>query len=318
VRNLLREPAAGYSWAVVLIAGGALTLALPSAHWPGTPQVVALCLASIAANALMVPMPAGGYQTFGPAVAAAGLALFGAPATALAMAVGVILGTGVPYRRSLQLTLFNAGQSALAVLAATVIAHLLFPRPGDWTQPIFLGRIDTPFALAMLAAIVAFVFVSSTLASWRITVDRRASFVSVLGANVPLEVVNTFVLFVLGVIVGLVVAGYLPVAALLLTIPVALISVTLLAFASHRQVADELEVLYATSAETSRNRSVEEIVQTVAAGVDRLVPSDVALMWLRLPGDAEERVASYRGPGGAEVARQLIGCHGERASGAVQ
>ena len=316
MRNLLREPAAGYSWAVVLIAGGALALALPSAHWPGTPQVVALCLASIAANALMVPMPAGGYQTFGPAVAAAGLALFGAPATALAMAIGVILGAGVPYRRSLQLTLFNAGQSALAVLAARAIAHLLFPKPADWTQPIFLGRIDTPFALAMLAAIVAFVFVSSTLVSWRITVDRRASFVSVLGANVPLEVVNTFVLFVLGVIVGLVVAGYLPLAALLLTIPVALISITLLAFASHRQVADELEVLYATSAEMSRNRSVNEIVQTVAAGVDRLVPADVALLWLRLPGEAEEHLASYRGPGGAEIARQLR--PSGLASGALQ
>lgn len=305
MRHLLREPAAGYSWAVVLIAGGMLVLILPWTHWPGTPQVVALCLASIAANALMVPMPAGGFQTFGPAVAAAGLALLGAPATALAMAVGVILGAGVPYRRSLQVTLFSAAQSALAVLAARAIAHLLFPRPASWAEPIFVGRIDTAFALAMLAAIVAFVFVSSTLVSWRITVDRRASFVSVLGANVPLDVVNTFVLFVLGVIVGLVVAGYLPVSALLLTVPVALISITLLAFASHRQVADELEVLYATSAEMSRSRSVDEIVHTVAAGVDRLVPADAFLLWLRLPGDAEARVAGYRGPGGADAGRQF-------------
>lgn len=301
----MREEGAAYSWAVFLAGAGGLLAILPAAGWPPTSMVVALSMTAVAATAPMVPMPAGGYQTLGSAVAAIGLVLLGAPATALAMGVGFILGNGMLHRRPLVVTLSNAGQAMLATLAARALAHAVTPIQAHWAQPILRSGLDAPFALAMVSAAFGYVFVSSTLVSWSIALRRRTSFVDVLGGNIAVGMINTFVLFSLGTIVALVISGGLPPSALLITIPVAMVSVTLLVYASRRQEAQELEVLYASAGEIGRNLSVDDVVQTVAAGAERLVAPDISLIYLRPPGDAAPRVVHYRGPGGMELARQF-------------
>ncbi|MGQ0550206.1 MAG: GAF domain-containing protein, partial [Armatimonadota bacterium] len=174
-----------------------------------------------------------------------------------------------------------------------------------WAQPILRDALDTRFVLAMASAAFGYMFVSSMLVSWGLALRRRTSFVDVLGGNIAVQMVHTFVLFVLGTIAALVLTGRLPFAALVIMIPAAMISVTLLVYANRRREAEELEVMYATTAEMARNLAVDEIVHTVANGVERLVPSDIAVIYLRPPGEDKPRVAHYRGPGGMELARQF-------------
>ncbi len=295
----------GFALAIILLGAGMLAATLTVPDRSSSAPIVFLTLAAVAANALSIPTTAGGFQTFGPAVAAAGLTFVGAPVTALAMAIGALIGQGLLRRRRLIGTCYYASQWVLATLAAGAVAHLMNPRHAIWTQAIFMGEIDAGFTVAMAGAAAAFVSVSATLGSWRITHDRRTSFVGVLGATIAFEAVNTVVLFALGTIAGLVGTGALPRSALFTTLPVVLVGVALLVYANHRQVAAELEVLYATIAELSRTVSVGEIVQTVAAGLDRLVAPDISTISLRRPGEAETTIAHYRGPGGTEFARQF-------------
>ncbi len=301
----LREDGALYSWAVFLCGLAGLAAILPVSAWPPPPVVVTLSVVAVAATALMVPMPAGGYLTLGSSVAAVGLVLFGAPATALAMGIGFFFGNGVLHRRPLIVIISNTGQVMLSTLVARGLAYAVMPAGTPWGQPILRGGLDVRFAFAVASAAFGYMFVSSMLVSWGLALRRRGSFVDVLGGNIALQMVHTFVLFVLGTIAALVLTGGLPLAALLITLPVAMISVTLLVSANRRCEAEELEVMYATAAEMARNLAVDEIVHTVAAGVERLVPSDIAVIYLRPPGESKPRVAHYRGPGGMDFASQF-------------
>ncbi|MGH2406415.1 MAG: GAF domain-containing protein, partial [bacterium] len=300
-----REDGAVYSWAVFLVGLASLAAISPTSSWPTTPMIVTLSVSAVALTALMVPMPAGGYLTLGSSVAAVGLVLVGAPATALAMGIGFFLGNGILHRRPLIVILSNTGQAMLATLVARGLAFAVIPIGSPWAQPILRGAVDTRFALAMASAAFGYMFVSSMLVSCALALRRRVSFVDVLGGNLALQMVHTFVLFVLGTIAALVLSGKVPVAALFITVPVAMISVTLLVYANRRREAEELEVMYATATDMARNLAIDEIVHTVAAGVERLVPSDIAVIYLRLPGEDKPRVAHYRGPGGMELAKQF-------------
>jgi len=303
--DALREDGAGFSWVVFLAGIAGFIAVMPAAYWPDYPMVIALTILAIAATAVRAPMPAGGYETLGTAVAAAGLVLLGAPATVLAVGVGFFLGNGIIHRRPLVVTVANAGQAMLATLAARVLAFAVTPTKALWAQPILRGNFDVPFALSIASAAFGYAFVASMLASWRLAVRHRASFVDVLGSNIALQMVNTFVLFALGTIAALVLTGSLPPSALLITLPVAMISVMLLLYANRRREAEELETMYATAAEMARNLSVDEITQMIAASAERLVPCDILIIYLRLPGQSKPRVAYYRGPDGVERADQV-------------
>ncbi|MGH2376700.1 MAG: GAF domain-containing protein [bacterium] len=295
-----REDGALYSWAVFLAGVAGLVAISPASSWPPTPMVVTLSMVAVAATALMVPMPAGGYLTLGSSVAAAGLVLLGGPATALAMGIGFFFGNGMLHRRPFIVILSNTGQAVLSTLVARGLAYAVIPAGSPWAQPILRGAPEMRFALAMASAAFGYMFVSSMLVSLGLALRRRTSFVDVLGGNIALQMVHTFVLFVLGTVAALVITGGFPFAVLLITIPVAMISVTLLVYANRRREAEELEVMYATAGEMVRNLAVDEIINTVAAGVERLVPSDISIIYLRPPDQPRPRVAHYRGPGGIE------------------
>lgn len=301
----LKGNLAAYTGAVVLAGAAALAASLSLADWPSVRVVVALCAAGTVANALMVPMPGGGYQTLGPAVAVPAIALFGAPVAALAMAVGALVGNAVVRRRPLRVASFNAGQRALATLAAGVLAHLLDAGPASWARPLFAGRVDTAFALDMLAAASAFVLVTAVLVNWRVSMDRRVAFMEVMGTNLAPDAINTLSLSLVGVVVALVLTGNLPPGALLVAIPALLVSTVLMVYAQHRRAAAELETLQAVAAELGRGLGTEEIARSVAAAASRHISADILGVWLRPPGEPAPQPVYFRGPGGMEVARQL-------------
>lgn len=301
----LRGNAAAYTWAVALTGAAALAASLFLADWPPVRLVVALCVAGALANALMIPMPGGGYQTLGPAVAVPALALFGAPVAALAMSVGALVGHSVVRRRPLWVASFNAGQRALATLAAGAFGHLLGGTPASWARPLFAGRVDTAFAVDMLAAASVLMLATALLVSWRVSMDRRVSFVEVLGANLAPDAVNTLALSLAGVVVGLVLTANLPPNALLVATSALLASAVMMVYAQHRPAAAELETLRAAAAELGRAPGIEEVAQSIAAAASSHITADMLGVWLRPPGEPEPQPVYFRGPGGMEVARKL-------------
>jgi len=275
---------AAYPWVVIAAAAAAIVAELSGSIWPPAPEFVLLCIAGTVASALRAPMPAGGYQTLRPAVAAAGIGLFGAVPAASAMAVGAVLGDGFLRQRPLRVMLFNAAQAILATLAAGSVATLVQPGFAGWAGPLPPARDSVSHALAILAAGAAFTAVSSVLVSWYIAMRRRRAFAGVLGANVGPEAINTFLLFGFGSITGLVINGSLPLLALLVAVPVAMASAVLIVSTGGRQASTELEALHAAALEIGRSETQEEITRVVAAAMDRLVVSDTAMIWMRRSG----------------------------------
>jgi len=262
-----------------------MAAAISTAAWPPAQGFALLCMAGVVASALRVPMPAGGYQTLRPAVAAAGLGLFGAAPAAVAMAGGAVLGDGLLRRRPLRVTLFNAAQATLATLAAGSVAAQVQPGFAGWASRLPRVHESMDLALAILAAAAAFTAVSAVLVNWYIALRRRRAFAGVLGANVGVETINTILLFGFGSIAGMVINGSLPLLALLVAAPVAMFSVVLVVFTGGRQASAELEVLHAAALEIGRSENTDEVAQATASAMERLVVSDTALVWLRLPGE---------------------------------
>ncbi|MDR7418927.1 MAG: GAF domain-containing protein [Armatimonadota bacterium] len=294
-----------YTWAVVLAGAVALAVSLLSASWPGAPRIVLLCFAAVLANALFLPEPSDSDQTLAAAVASAGLTLFGGPATAAAMGVGVLVGQVLIRRRALGSGLFNAGQSVLATLAAGATGFLVHLDMPSWSHAVFVRSVDSGYIAGVMASVFGFVVVTGALTSWRLTLDRQASFVGVFSGSLAFSVANTVVLFALGTISALVILRAVPAEALLLLLPVVTAGVAVLIYAGSRQAATELEVVRGAAADLARCVSAEEIAQVLAASIDRVLSADVQIVFLRAPGQAEMRVAHYRGPGGMGLARQL-------------
>lgn len=294
-----------YSWVVVAAAAAAMAALLSTAALPVTRGLALLCVAGAAASALRVPMPAGGYQNLLPAVAAAGLGLFSAPAAAVAVASGVILGDGLLRLRPLGIVLFNAAQMILATLAAGSVAVLVQPDFSGWIGPLPTARDSVEHSLAILAAAATFALVSSVLVSWYISLRRRRAFAGVLGANIGIEIINSFLLFGFGSITGLVINGSLPLLALLIAVPVAMVSIVLVVSAGGRQASVALEALHGAALEVGRAETPEEIASVLAEAMGRLVVSDAAMIWLRRLGESGAGLVYSSGPSDGEAAGQI-------------
>lgn len=294
------------TWVVGVGALGGLAATLPGATWPTALVFAVLFVAAIATSAIVVPMPGGGYQAMTPAVTAAALVLFGAPAAVVATGAGVVIGNGLLHRRPAHITVFNAAQVILATVAGRYLAYIVIPSPATWTLPLLLVRPEVPFTLAVVAAAVAFVLTSTALVSLRVAIDRRTAFLDVLMANLLLELVNSSVLFAFGTVVALVVTRTLPPSALFLSIPAGMVTVILLMYASRRQTVDELEVLYTTATEMNRSLSIDEIVQTVANSIERFVAFDVLLIYLRQSAKGDFRLVHYHGPSTTARAEEFV------------
>lgn len=299
-----------YTWAVVLIGAGALGGLLTATRWGAVSWgeaswIVALFAAAATAHAILLPAPADGTHTLGPMVVAAALTAFGLPLAALAAAFGSVVGLVVVRRRPLVAGLFAAGQSVLATLSAAGAAFLIYFEMPSWTQEMYVGTLGGGFVGGVAGAALAFVVAATVLMSGRRALERRTPFGAVLAGMLAVGIANTLVLFALGTIAALVAMGALPSSALLLLLPLVILGAAVLIFAVNRQMALELDVLSSTAAELSRGLSTDEIAQILTAAIDRMLPVDLLLIYLRAPGQEEPRVAHYRGPGGMELARQI-------------
>ncbi|MGQ0568335.1 MAG: GAF domain-containing protein [Armatimonadota bacterium] len=308
--------------AVMVAGAGVLVASLVGSEWPAPSYLIALFLAAIVASALFIPDSLGDVQTFGPAVAAAGLSLVGASVTAVAMAVGTVLGHAALRRRPLVQALFYAGAWVLATRAAGGAAYLVFVDHPSWARPIFRGQVDEGFVVAALAAAATFVAVSVLLVGGGLSFHRRTPFAGGLGWAVVSHALVTTVLFGVGTIVGLVAARALPISSLFWLIPSLGAAVAALVHANHLQSAAELEVLHTTAGDLGRSLSLDDVVQTLASGVDRTLAADIFSIYMRAPGEPEPRVVHYRGPGGMALARQLepdaLSAHAIRAGKAIR
>ncbi len=298
---------AAYPWLVAAAAAVALAAALAGAGLPPARGIVLLCAAGVLASLVRVPMPAGGHQSLRAAVAAAGLDLFGAPVAAVAMIAGTVLGDGLPRRRALPVVLFNAGQLALATLAAGGAAELVHPGALTWSGGEAVGRQAAEYALGFLAAAVVFAAVSFALVSGYLSAARRRTLLEVMSANAGSEIVVTLLLFVVGATTGLVIRGVLPIPALSVAAPAAIAVVALLASAARRQASGDLLALHEAVLDVNRTRSAGEIVHALAAAMDRLAPSEFSAVWLRMPGEAAPGPVLHKGlaAGGSAVCDEL-------------
>jgi diguanylate cyclase (GGDEF)-like protein len=294
-----------YTWAVVLIGAGALGVLSLATRWGDASWIITLFAAAATAHAIFLPAPFDGDHTLGPAVVAAALTVFGLPLAALAAAFGSLVGLVVVRRRPIVTGLFAAGQSVLATLLAAGAAFLIHFEMPSWIHAMYAGELSGGFTGGVAAAALAFVMASTVLMSGRMALERRTSLGAVQTGALAVGIANTLVLFALGTIVALVAMGALPSFALLLLLPVAILGAAVLIYAVNRQLVAELDVLASTAAELSRGLSTDEIAQCVAAAIDRTLPVDLLLIYLRAPGQQEPRAAHYRGPGGIELARQL-------------
>lgn len=294
-----------YTWAVILIGSGALAASLLAFPRIGALQVAVLCLAGAAAHAFFLPVPAGGDQTLAPIAAGAGLTLFGAPAAALAMAVGGVAGQMIIRRRRPIAGLFGAAQWVLATLAAGAAAYAVNLDIEAWTHPVLVGGVNPRYLGGVATAAAAAAVISVALTGWRITLARPTPFAARPAWPLVIAGVNAAALFGLGTLGALVLARHVPPEALALAVVPALAVAAALAYGSSRHTAAELEVAHSATADLSRSVDVEEIGRMLAAGIDQVLPADVVLIHARPPGDDEDCVVYYRGPGGFELARQL-------------
>ena len=307
-RRLWERPvlnSTAYTWAVILIGAGALGALFLATRWGEASSIATLFAAAATAHAIFLPAPADGDHTLGPAVVAAALTVFGLPLAALAAASGSVVGLIVVRRRPLVTGLFAAGQSVLATLAAAGAAFLIHFEMPSWIHEMYVGTLGGGFVGGVTAAALAFVVAATVLMSGRMALERRTPFGAVLAGTLAVGIATTLVLFALGTIAALVAMGALPSSALLLMLPVAILGAGVLIYAVNRQLVVELDALASTAAELSRGLSTDEIAQIVAAAIDRTLPVDLLLIYLRAPGQQEPRVAHYRGPGGVELARQI-------------
>jgi diguanylate cyclase (GGDEF)-like protein len=307
--------------AVILAGSGALAAVLTAADWARSSLILILCGASVVAHAIFLPGPLDGEQTLGPAVAGAGLTLLGAPAAALALAGGCLLGQGLLRRRPPTRTLFAAAQSVLATLAASGVAYLVYFDLPSLASPLFLGRLAADYLLGTLLAGVAFVAVWAALGSLRIGAVRPAAPVGGVAGAMAAGIVCATALFAVGAVGALVVVRAAPPATLALAVPAVLVGALALLLVAQRQASADAEVLQAALAGLGQSPSLRDAAHTAAEMLGRLVPTEIVVIFLGGPGQAASPLF-YRGPGGPEFGRSLepdgIAAHAMRTGQAVR
>jgi diguanylate cyclase (GGDEF)-like protein len=278
-----------YAWAVALAGWVALLPLLRLTPLPPPDLLAAFALLAVATEWLMVPLPRGGYQSAGLAVSAAALLILGAVPTALAMAVGVIVGNGLLHRRPLAATAFNGGQSILAVLAAGAVFAAVDRRVGWPPGPLYTGRADLVFFAAFFAAAAVHVLVSSALVSGMVSRVRRAPFVSVFGVNLAWEAVNNLAFATLGLVLALIYVHALPVSAVVLTVPLLLMGYILMLHTAREHARRELEVVERVG-RASVSLDLEHLYRSMYEAVAAVMPTDVFCVALY---DATQALLAY-------------------------
>ncbi len=298
------ERAAVYRWAVVCVVAGVLAALVPSSRLPhpaGPAEAIAVALAVALARLWLPPR---GHLYLVAAVAPVTIELFGYPVAALSLATGSALGGTLPYRRAVAHALFDAGRAALAVLAAGEAARL-FEGGAGWLTPSSRGLPDPSAALSVLAGAGSFAAVAALISGGQSALEPRGQSAS-LGPGALHDAACLLLMFLFGSAGSMLLQGRMtPSLGLLATgLPAAGIAALWLN-AGRQEASRMIALLRETSTDIHRACSAEEVVTAVAGGLDRLLAAEIALVWIRRPGEEALHVAHYRGPGGARVAEGL-------------
>ncbi|MGH2398425.1 MAG: GAF domain-containing protein [bacterium] len=234
-----------YAWGVAIAGWGTLLALLVGTLPPPPSLVIIFTLLAVVTEWLMVPLPRGGFQSAGLAVASAALLIIGPVYMALVMAIGVVVGNGLLHRRPYLNTVFNSGEYIVASLLAGAV-FIAIDRSAALTRlgaPLYTGRVDVTFWAAFLAAVLVYIVISSFLVS--IMVARRGAthFLTVFRANIAWEIVNNLAFATLGLILALIFLGSLPAGAVILTVPLLLVGYILMLNTTREQAHRELEII---------------------------------------------------------------------------
>jgi len=262
-----------YAWGVAVAGWGAL-LALLAGAAPPPPSLLAIfILLAVVTEGLMVPLPRGGFQSAGLAVAAAALLILGAVYTALVMAIGVVVGNGLLHRRPYLNTIFNSGQYILSSLAAGAAFVWINRSPARLGTPAFGGRLDVTFWAAFLAAVLVYIVASSLFVSGMVARRGAASFLSVFRANIAWELVNNLAFATLGLVLALIFLGALPAGAVILTVPLLLVGYILMLNTTREQAHRELEIIERIG-RAAMTLDLEQAFGALYDEVRRVIPVD--------------------------------------------
>lgn len=263
-----------YAWGVAIAGWGLLLPLLGVTPSPHSALLTIFVLLAIATEWLMVPLPRGGFQSAGLAVATAGLVILGPVHTALAMSVGVVIGNGVLHRRPYLNTVFNSGQYILAALAGGAVFAAVHPAI-SWRSPtLYLGPADLTFLVAILGGVSAYIVTSSVLVSHMVAWLRGASFLAVFRTNIAWQTVNDLTFATLGLIFALIYLDALPAGAVILTVPLLLLGYILMLTTTREQAHHDLEVIERIG-RASITLDLEHLYQTMYEQLSRVMPTDI-------------------------------------------
>lgn len=263
-----------YAWGVAIAGWGLLLPLLGATPLPHPSLLTVFLLLAIATEWLMVPLPRGGFQSAGLAVATAGLVILGPVYTALAMSVGVVIGNGLLHRRPYLNTVFNSGQYVLAALAGGAVFVGVHPTI-SWQSPaVYSGPADLTFLMAILAGVTAYITTSSVLVSHMVAWLRGASFLAVFRTNIAWQTINDLTFATLGLIFALIYLNALPAGAVILTVPLLLLGYILMLTTTREQGHHDLEVIERIG-RTSITLDLEHLYQTLYEQLSRVMPTDI-------------------------------------------
>jgi len=202
-----------------------------------------LVLLGIISEALMVPLPRGGYVSAGSLAAAVALVTVGPAYAGFIMCVGVVVGNGLIHRRPQFTTIFNSGVYILSPIAAGLVFWLLHPEKRSFVAPLFMGRADMLFLLSFLGAMATYGGVSSFLVSIRVAWRRNLPILLVLRTNIGWELIVSLVFASFGLIVVLIDHGALPSIVIVLCAPLLLAAYMVMLHSVREHAHRELEIV---------------------------------------------------------------------------
>ena len=304
-------------WGPPITGGAALAAAAHAVPLPSFLLLAVLTGLAVIAESISLPLPSGGYQSFGPAVTLPALAILGPIWAAVVAAVGVAVGDGLLHRRRVAVIGVHGGQRMLAIVLAGVTWNILLQARPSFGPP----RLDLQGGLvlpAVLGSLLVYALAISVQEAAFLAVFRQEPFWSVLAAGSMWRVPTAAVLGASGLTVALLFTAAPPQAVGKtehLLIPLLIGGLVALLYTSRRQQARECAAVSGAVVDLLGTPDLRELLDRLADKVDRLANPDMLWITLRGPDGAYEvalaRAAGIRTnparPVPAELEREAVG-----------
>jgi diguanylate cyclase (GGDEF)-like protein len=286
------------TWGPAIAGALALAAVGRGPAFPASTTLLLVVALSATAEHIHIPLPSGGYQTFGATISLPAIALFGPVPAAWAAAVGVMVGDGILRRRRISTMMFNVGQRILAILLAGLVWNMLLRG-----SPTF-GRVDLVGTdQSILAAVLALLGVYATATTVQVaaflSAFRQERFWKVLAASAMWRLPTGIILGAFGLSASVLVSGIQVQSGNELgQVLTALLAVSLIAllYTSRRQQLSDLANLHSAVADLLQTLDLREVLKVLADKIERLANPD--MLWITLRGgEGEYEVALARTPG---------------------